>query len=108
MTTREDGTMMTADEARGLTREATNRDSGTLAGRIAAERRAFKGTWRGRRRLARVRRGIEREARRGGRCVDVLVGPYVRAMALSDYLSDHGYHTGVNTIGNNYEVRVSW
>lgn len=100
--------MVTADKARSLTREAANRNSGTLASRIVSERRAFTGTWRGRRRLARVRRGIEREARRGGRCVNVLVGPYVRAMALSDYLSDYGYHTVVNTIGNSYEVRVSW
>lgn len=103
--------MVTPEQARELSAAAVKRSEGSLVAAVQREKLALTGTWRGRRRLAKARRAIERAAKRGDRDTWVDGPDYEQAVALRDYLLEHGYVVSEvrwNAWQYGWGLRVRW
>lgn len=108
---REDRAMITADEARTWSAEAAKRSDDSLIANVQREKLALTSTWRGRRRLAKARRAIERAAKMGHRDVWVDGPEYAQAVALRDYLESQGFQVSEvlwSAFGYSCGLRVRW
>lgn len=104
-------TMVTPEQARKLSAAAVKRSDDSFVAAVQREKLALTGTWRGRRRLAKARRAIERAAKMGRRDAWVNGPEYEQAVALRDYLESQGFQVSEvlwSALGYSCGLRVRW
>lgn len=102
--------MVTADEAGKLTTGAIDSKETSLSDRIKAEELALTRTWRGRLRLAKARRAIERAAGQGEFRAEIGRFDYAQAKALVNHLKRQGFDARAHEMWayQYWVVRVAW